>query len=167
MIVRRRCSQPRAYVRCLSLCAAIALTSCADTAARQGSLSGTYVGNALQSVMLPGERAPPDLLFVIEESGAHLKTVQSFTASTGETVRLIWEGECDGQPRPVQGAAPPGIRLSCRRAADGALINTVASEDWSYVETCSLESKTRLTCKGSMPDDQGVARPFSYAFDRK
>jgi hypothetical protein len=161
------CNDISLSVRLLLLCAVTALTSCAGTTARPVSLSGTYVGNAAQSVMLPGERAPRDLLFVVEDNGAQLKTVQSFTAPSGGTVRLIWDGECDGKARPVQGAAPPGIQLSCQRSADGALINTVSGEDWSYVETCMLESKTRLTCKGSMPDDKGVAQPFSYAFDRK
>ena len=54
-------------VRLLLLCAVTALTSCAGTTARPVSLSGTYVSNAAQSVMLAGERAPPDLLFIIED----------------------------------------------------------------------------------------------------
>src|SRR5262245_59538284 len=134
-------------MRSILVCALLAVAAGACTSAGQGSLTGTYVANAAQSVMLPGEEVPPDMLFVIEEHGAHLKTTQSFKATSGEAVRLVWQGECDGQERQVQGALPPGIRLSCRRPADGSLINTVSSEGWSYVETCRLESTTRLSCK--------------------
>jgi len=103
---------------------------------------------------------------VIEDDGDLLTTTQTFTADSGETVRLVWRGECDGKERPVEGALTP-FRLSCRRSSSGALINTIVSDAGSYVETCALESKVRMTCKGEQLNAQGRPQAFSYAFDRQ
>jgi hypothetical protein len=130
------------------------------------SLQGTYVGNEAASVLPAGERVPPNFRMTIEDDGVFLTTTQSFTADSGETVQLVWKGECDGQERPVEGALTP-LRLSCRRSASGALINTIVSDAGSYVETCVLESKVRMTCKGEQPNEQGRPQAFSYAFDRQ
>ena len=147
--------------------AALVTASCANSSA----FSGTYVGNEAASVMPPDQKVPPNFRLVIEDDGVAVKTVQTFTADSGETVRLVWQGECDGKERPVEGALPPGMQLSCRRSA-GALVNTVSGADlsgtaWTYVETCVLESKIRMTCKGNMQDEKGQPLPFSYAFDRQ
>lgn len=147
----------------LILCAASVAASCSSTA----SFTGTYVGNEGASVMPPGQKVPPNFRLVIDDDGVAIKTVQTFTAASGEAVQLVWQGECDGKERPVVGAAPPGIQLSCRRSSAGALVNTVSSADWSYVETCVLDSKVRMTCKGNMLDEKGQPLPFSYAFDRQ
>jgi hypothetical protein len=152
----------------LILSAVFATASCAT----HRSLSGTYVGNEAASLMPPGQKVPPNFQWVIEDDGDSIKTVQTFTADSGEKVRLVWQGACDGKERPVEGAFSPGMRLSCRRSASGALVNTVSGADisgadWSYVETCVLESKARMTCKGSMQDAHGQPLPFSYAFDRQ
>jgi len=147
----------------LMTCAAMAGASCTSTS----SFSGTYVGNEAASVMPPGQQVPPNFRLVMEETGAVIRTEQTFTADSGEAVKLVWEGACDGKDRPVQGAAPPGIQQSCRRGASGAIVNTVSSADWSYVETCSMESKVRMTCKGTMLDGNGKSVPFAYVFDRQ
>lgn len=149
-------------------CAAFVIASCA----RNTSFSGVYVGNEAASVMPAGQQVPPNFRLVIEDDGVALKTVQTFTADSGEPVRLVWQGECDGKERPVEGALQPGMRLSCRRSASGALVNTVSGADisgadWSYVETCLLESRMRMTCKGNMLDENHKPLPFSYAFDRQ
>jgi hypothetical protein len=157
-------ARKRAAVRTLLiLCAASMTASCSSTP----SFSGTYLGNEAASVMPPGQKVPPNFRLVIEDDGVAIKTIQTFTVDSREAVRLVWEGECDGKERPVVGAAPPGMHLSCRRSASGALVNTISGADWSYVETCVLESKVRMTCKGSMLDEKGQPLPFSYAFDRQ
>jgi len=160
---RESVDRKRAAVGTLLILCAASVASCSSTA----SFSGTYVGNEAASVMPPGQKVPPNFRLVIEDDGVAIKTVQTFIAASGEAVQLVWQGECDGKERPVVGAAPPGIQLSCRRSSSGALINTVSSADWSYVETCVLDSKVRMTCKGSMLDEKGEPLPFSYAFDRE
>ena len=152
----------------LLACAAIVGASCAS----DRSFSGTYVGNEAASVMPPGQQVPPNFRLVIEDDGVAIRTIQTFTADSGEAVRLVWVGECDGKERPVQGALQAGMRLSCRRSASGALVNTVSGADisgadWTYVETCVMESKVRMTCKGNMTDEKGQPVPFAYAFDRQ
>lgn len=143
-------------------CMVIATVSCTDTS----SLRGTYVANEGASVLPPGERVPPNFRMIIEDDGALITTTQTFTADSGETVRLVWRGECDGKERPVEGALTP-FQQSCRRSASGALVNTIVSGAGSYVETCVLESKVRMTCKGEQPNQEGRLQPFSYAFDRQ
>lgn len=156
-------------MRVLFILGAVLVTaSCANSSA----FSGTYVGNEAASVMPPGQKVPPNFRLVIEDDGVAVKTVQTFTADSGETVRLVWQGECDGKERPVEGALQPDMRLSCRRSDSGALVNTVSGSDasgigWSYVETCVMESKARMTCRGNMLDEKGQPLPFSYAFDRQ
>ena len=85
---------------------------------------------------------------IIEDDGALITTTQTFTADSGETVRLVWRGECDGKEHPVEGALTP-FQLSCRRSASGALVNTIVSGAGSYVETCVLESKVRMRMRSS------------------
>jgi hypothetical protein len=143
------------------------LAACASTHPRYASFSGTYRGNEADSLMLPGEHVPKDFVYVIEDDGRRLKTVQTFTAIDGKAVRLVWDGPCDEKERPIEGALPPGMRMSCRRARDGALVNTVSGEGWSYTETCVLTTKTRMTCAGTMADAAGNPQPFSYALDRQ
>lgn len=152
----------------LILCAVLATASCTT----RNSFSGSYVGNDAASVMPPGQQVPPNFRLFIEDDGVVIKNVQTFTADSGETVRLVWQGKCDGRERPVEGALQPDMRLSCRRSASGALVNTVSGSDvsgtaWSYVETCVMESKVRMTCKGNTLDEKGQPLPFSYAFDRQ
>ena len=97
----------------LILCAVLATASCTT----RNSFSGSYVGNDAASVMPPGQQVPPNFRLFIEDDGVVIKNVQTFTADSGETVRLVWQGECDGKERPVEGALQPDMRLSCRRSA--------------------------------------------------
>ena len=126
--------------------------------------SGRYAANAAASRMLPGEQAPRDLVFEIQDDGDTLATEQTFTASSGERVRLTWQGTCDGTPRSLQGAAVE-MKMSCRRDGE-TLVNTVITAGDSYTETCRLTSSRRLVCSGQVTAEGGATRPFSYAFDR-
>ena len=144
----------------------IGVSACASTPPPPASFSGTYRGNEAESRMLPGEHVPKDFVYTIKDDGKTLSTLQTFTATDGKAVRLVWNGECDGKDRPIEGALPPGMSMSCRRAADGALVNTISSVGWRYTETCVLISPNRMTCTGTMADAAGKPQPFSYVLDR-
>jgi len=144
-----------------------AVAACASTRAPLASFSGTYRGNEADSIMLPGEHVPKDFVYVIKDDGRTLNTVQTFTTIDGKAVKLVWNGVCDGKVRPIEGALPPGMSMSCRRARDGALVNTILGAGWGYTETCVLTSKTRVTCAGVVDDAAGNPQPFSYALDRQ
>jgi hypothetical protein len=127
--------------------------------------SGTYRSNERESVLLPGEHIPAGFEYSIADDGVILHTIQSFTDPSGAPVKLQWRGECDGRDRPIEGAAPPGMQMSCIRA-EGALLNKVSGQGWTYSERCVLPSPERLVCSGTMPDAQGTVHPFSYVLDR-
>jgi hypothetical protein len=148
----------------LSSLSALLLAGCAVSATKP-TLSGRYAANTAASRLLPGDEVPRDFVMEIVDDGDTVATTQTFTATDGKNVRLTWRGACDGMQRPVEGALMP-MQMSCRRAADGALINSVAIGPLTYTETCRLTNPEQLVCAGEMPAVDGPARPFSYAFDR-
>ena len=142
----------------------LVLGACAASTPRPG-LSGRYAANAAASVLLPGDETPRDFVLEIEDDGTTFATTQSFTATSGESVRLSWRGACDGTVRPVEGSFVE-MRMSCRRTADGAVVSTIVAGPMQYDETCRLSTSQRLVCEGEAPASDRQAHRFSYAFDR-
>jgi hypothetical protein len=151
-------------IRTAFLLSALLFGGCATSPAKP-TLSGRYAANTAASRLLPGDETPRHFLMEIEDNGNTVATTQTFTATDGTNVRLSWSGACDGTPRPVEGALL-AMEMSCRRADDGALINTVVVGPVRYTETCRLTQPQRLVCAGEVPADPGPAQPFSYVFDR-
>jgi hypothetical protein len=129
--------------------------------------NGTFHGNEAESKMPPGAHVPADFVGVMKDDGVTLQTVQTFTAPGGQQVRYVWNGVCDGQLRPVQGA-PGGAMLGCVRTPKGEMINTVTDgHGYRQVETCAmLRHGARETCSGTVTLPDGSSHEFVYVFDQ-
>jgi hypothetical protein len=129
--------------------------------------NGTFYANEAESKMLPGQHAPLDYVGVMQDDGVLLKTVQTFTAN-GQKVRYVWDGVCNGNPSQVVGA-PAGVRLGCKRAANGSLITTLSdTSGYRHVETCALSARGRReTCAGTRDLPDGSKHDFVYVFDQR
>jgi len=153
---------------CVLTCVAL-IPACSTTRTVAPVLfNGTFYANEAESKMLPGQHVPMDFVGVMKDDGVTLQTTQTFTAAGGQKVRYVWNGVCDGELRPVQGA-PAGAKLGCRRTDKGQLITTVADDHgYRHVETCTLSRNgMRETCTGTADLPDGSSHDFVYVFDRK
>lgn len=158
----------RALILLLSV---ITVSACSTQQRKRELFTGTWVGNEAESVMLPGQHVPKNMIGIMEDSGHFLRTAQVFFDEEGKEIRrYVWDSECDGKASPVIGINPPGsATLSCRRIdADAFQMELRASGGYSHTETCRLSPNGRKhTCTGTATLPDGSKHDFVYVFDRK
>jgi len=159
-------------MRSLTIISLCAVTGACSVAPRQPiSFSGTWVGNEAESVMLPGQHVPKNMVSVMKDDGLYLQTAQIFKDKEGKEVgRFTWNSRCDGIASPIIGVDPPGVAsLSCERINAGALIMTLQDKKgYSHVETCRMSADGRKhTCRGTATLPDGSKHDFVYAFDKQ
>jgi hypothetical protein len=159
---------PRCGTACLAVVCALLATACTGHKTSGPVLfNGTFHGNEAESKMPPGMHVPTDYVGVMKDDGVRFHSVQTYTTPSGQPVRHVWDGVCDGQLTPVQGASG-GARLGCVRTPQGEMINTVTDDNgYRQVETCRMSRQgTRETCVGTMTLPAGSTQDFVYVFDQ-
>jgi hypothetical protein len=155
------------------LAAAVALAgaACSTTPRENLNFSGTWLGNEAESMMLPGQHVPKNMVGVMEDDGHELRTAQIYMDSNGKEVRrFVWNSVCDGKASAVSGVNHAGaITLGCRRTGRGEFIMELKDRSgYSHVETCRLSADGRKhTCSGVATLPDGSKHDFVYVFDRK
>jgi hypothetical protein len=135
----------------------------ACTTAPAVNFSGRYAGNEAASVM-NGAHVPPEFVYLIEDDGATLHLLQTFTRADGKPARNEWRGVADGERRMAIGDPPHALAVT--RTPLGELIIRGYSADGAPQgeEICALHKDGGgFTCR-NLPG--GAAKPFSYVFDR-
>jgi hypothetical protein len=166
------CSQMRngGVMRMFNCIAVVLTVSACSTAPHKPALfTGTWVGIEAESIMLPGQHVPADMLVTFRDDGESIEQTQTFTSNAGQKVRYFWKGICDGKPRPVEGGPPSiNLTLSCTRTAVGALIQTLTDNaGYSHVETCTMSANgQKHSCKGTATLPNGAKQDFVYVFNR-
>lgn len=150
---------------------AVAVSACSTVERKNNFFSGTWVGNEAESVMLPGQHVPKNMIGIMEDNGHFLRTAQVFLNDEGKEIRrYVWGSECDGKPSPVIGVDPPGsATLSCRRINAQAFDMELRTKaGYSHAETCRLSRDGRKhTCSGVAALPDGSKHEFVYVFDKK
>jgi hypothetical protein len=150
---------------------AILLSACSTTPSPMASFSGTWIGNESESVTLPGQHVPTNLVGEIKDDGHMLRTAQIYLNNQGQEIgRLVWDSVCDGRASPVSGTDKPGtVTLSCLRLNREAFSMELRDQSgYSHVETCVLSVDGRKhTCSGTATFPDGSKGNFVYVFDRK